>query len=248
MSVRLAQKQQRGQAAVEALLIIIFGFMLVLAIHHLGQLRSETLDLLGESHFLSFVPEQKVDITNHLGVLSAESQRLGVQHSSAAASTRARFSEDYASVRMNDTLYSAQQREIENQLGFDSSTLLRATARSGRTLRSRLPAMGLIGQTPLLRHSFLLSGFGQADSTQAAQQKIASSAALWQKSFTHSKQLVSASATVLQNMDRPWGRPALTDDWLLPWANELVAVKALGHAPTLKHMQILPQYVNNLYK
>ena len=51
MNIRIAQNQQRGQAAVEALLVIIFGFMLVLAIHHLGQLRSETLDLLGESHF-----------------------------------------------------------------------------------------------------------------------------------------------------------------------------------------------------
>lgn len=248
MSARLAHKQQRGQAAVEALLIIIFGFMLVLTIHHLGQLRAETLDLLGESHFLSFVPEQKLDATNDLGVLSAEAQRFAVQHSSAAASTRMRFTEGYAGVRMNGSPYSAQQREIENQLGFDSNTLLRATARSDRTLRSRLPAMGLIGQTSLERHSFLLSGFGQADSTHAAQQKIADSGVLWQKSFTRSRQLVSASATVLQNMDRPWGRPALTDDWLLPWANELVAAKALEQASTLKHMQIIPQYVNNLYK
>lgn len=248
MSSSYAQHQQRGQAAIEALLIIIFGFMLVLAIHHLGQLRSKTLDLLGESHFLSFVPEQKVEITNHLGVLSAEVQRLGVQHSSAAASTRTRFSEGYASVRMNDSPYSAQQREIENQLGFDSNTLLRATARSGQTLRSRLPAMGLLGQIPLVRHSFLLSGFGQADSTQAAQQKIADSAVLWQKSFTHSKQLVSASATVLQNMDRPWGRPALTDDWLLPWANEVVGSRPLEQASTLKRLQIVPQLVNTLYK
>lgn len=248
MNVRIAQNQQRGQAAVEALLVIIFGFMLVLAIHHLGQLRSETLDLLGESHFLSFVSEKKLDLNNDSVVLLTKAQRFGVQHSSAAASTRTRFAKAYAGVRINDSPYSAQQREIENQLGFDSSTLLRATSRSDRTLRSRLPAMGLIGQTPLVRHSFLLSGFGQADSTHAAQQQIAGSDALWQKSFTHSKQLVSASATVLQNIDRPWGRPALTADWLLPWANELVAAKALGQASTLKHMQIIPQYVNNLYK
>jgi hypothetical protein len=248
MSIRIAQNQQCGQAAVEALLIIIFGFMLVLAIHHLGQLRSETLDLLGESHFLSFLPEKKLHITYDLGVLSAEAQRFGVQHSSAAASTHARFAKGYAAVRMNDSPYSAQQREIENQLGFDSSTLLRATARSGQSQRSRLPTMGLFEQTPLVRHSYLLSGFGQADSTQAAQQHIAGSAALWQKNFARSKQLVSASATILQNIDRPWGRPVVTDDWLLPWANEVVAARPLGQPSALKHSQIVPKFVNFLYK
>ena len=248
MNIRIAQNQQRGQAAVEALLVIIFGFMLVLAIHHLGQLRSETLDLLGESHFLSFVPKNKLDLTNNLGVLSAEAQRLGVQQSSAAASPRTRFNEDYAGVRVNDSPYSAQQREIENQLGFDSSTLLRATARSGHSQRSRLPTMGLFEQTLLVRHSFLLSGFGQADSAQAAQQQIAGSAALWQKNFARSKQLVSASATVLQNMDRPWGRPVLTDDWLLPWANEVVGGSSLDQASTLQRLQIVPQLVKTLYK
>ena len=248
MRLPAVHNQQCGQAAVEALLIIAFGFMLVFAIHHLGQLRSETLDLLGESHFLSFVAEQKLDLTKVSGVLSATAQRIGVQQSSSRSSTHSRLTKDYAGVRMNDSPYSAQQREIEHQLGFDSSTLLRATAQSGQTLRKRLPTMALIGQTPLIRHSFLLSGFGQADSTQAAQAQIAGSAALWQESFARSKQLVSASAAVLQNIDRPWGRAAVTADWLLPWANEVVAARPSGQASVLQHTQIVPQFVNSLYK
>ena len=174
MSEFIAHAHQRGQAAFEALLIIGFGFMLVLGIHHLGQLRLETLELLGKSHFLSFVPTRELD---------------GLNDSAAT-----RLSDRYAGVRLSDPPYSAQQREIENQLGFDSSTLLRASADSRRALRSRLPALGPIRQTLLVRHSFLLSGSGEANSTQAAQRQIAGSAALWQEGFTRSKQLVSASA------------------------------------------------------
>ena len=228
MSGFIAHAHQRGQAAFEALLIIGFGFMLVLGIHHLGQLRLETLELLGKSHFLSFVPTRELD---------------GLNDSAAT-----RLSDRYAGVRLSDSPYSAQQREIENQLGFDSSTLLRASADSRRALRSRLPALGPIRQTLLVRHSFLLSGSGEANSTQAAQRQIAGSAALWQEGFTRSKQLVSASAIGWQNIDRPWGRPALTSDWLLPWADETLSPGHFRQASAFKQTQTIPQFVNTLFK
>lgn len=219
---------QRGQAAFEALLIIGFSFTLALGIHHLGQLRVETLELLGESHFLSFVPTRGLDGLN--------------------SSVGTRLSGRYADVRLSDSPYSAQQREIENQLGFDSTTLLRASAASGRALRSRLPALGSTGQTLLVRHSFLLSGSGQADSTQGAQRQIEDSAALWQESFTPSRQLVNASAIGLQNIDRPWGRPVLTADWLLPWADETLAPRHFRQASAFKQTQTIPQFFDTLFK
>ena len=228
MSGSIAHVHQHGQAGFEALLIIGFGFMLVLGIHHLGQLRLETLDLLGESHFLSFVPTRELDGLND--------------------SAGTRLSDRYASVRLSDSPYSAQQREIENQLGFDSTILLRASAESRGALRSRLPALGSFGQTLLIRHSFLLSGSGQANSAQAAQGQIAGSAALWQESFTRSKQLVSASAIGLQNIDRPWGRPVLTSDWLLPWADETLAPVHFRQTSGFKQTQSIPQFVNTLFK
>lgn len=228
MSGSSARTYQRGQAAFEALLIIGFSFTLALGIHHLGQLRLETLELLGESHFLSFVPTKVLDKLNE--------------------SVGARLSDRYADVRLSDSTYSAQQRKIEYQLGFDSTTLLRASADSDRSLRSRLPALGSIRQTSLVRHSFLLSGSGQANSTQAAQQKIEGSVALWQESFTRSKQLVSANAIGLQNIDRPWGRPVLTADWLLPWADETLAPEHFRQTSTFKRTQTIPQFVNTLFK
>ena len=63
MSARLTQSQAQGQATVEALLIIVFGFLLVLGIHHIGQLRSHTLHLIGESHFLILI-EENLTVTN----------------------------------------------------------------------------------------------------------------------------------------------------------------------------------------
>jgi hypothetical protein len=74
-----------------------------------------------------------------------------------------------------------------------------------------------------VRHSFLLSGYGQANSTRAAQTNIAASDALWQQSFARSKQLVSANAPALQAIDQAWRRAPLTSDWLLPWENEVLA-------------------------
>lgn len=228
MSGSIVPTHQRGQAAFEALLIIGFSFTLALGIHHLGQLRVETLELLGESHFLSFVPTRELDGLN--------------------SSVGTRLSGRYADVRLSDSPYSAQQREIENQLGFDSTTLLRASAASGRALSSRLPALGSTGQTLLVRHSFLLSGSGQADSTQGAQRKIEGSAALWQESFTRSRQLVNASAIGLQNIDRPWGRPVLTADWLLPWADETLAPRHFRQASAFKQTQTIPQFFDTLFK
>ena len=228
MSLRFAPTHQRGQAAFEALLIIGLSLTLVLGIHYIGQLRLETLILLGESHFLSFVPARELDELND--------------------SAGTRLSDRYASVRLNDLPYSTQQREIENQLGFDSTILLRASADSSRALRSRLPALGPIGKTLLVRHSFLLSGYGQADSTHAAQSQIAGSAALWQQSFTRSKPLVSASTIGLQTIDRPWGRPALTSDWLLPWADEVWAAGRFRQTSALTQTQTTPKIVNILFK
>jgi len=228
MSGSIAPTHQRGQAAFEALLIIGFSFTLALGIHHLGQLRLETLELLGESHFLSFVPTKGLDGLND--------------------SVGTRLSDRYADVRQSDSPYSAQQREIENQLGFDSTLLLRASANSGGALRSRLPALGPIRQTLLVRHSFLLSGFGQANSTQAAQRQMAGSAALWQESFTRSKQLVNTSAVGLQSIDRPWGRPTLTSDWLLPWADETLSPGHFRQASAFKQTQTIPQFFDTLFK
>jgi hypothetical protein len=191
MSQRLRLCHDQGQAAIEALLMITLGFMLVLAIHSIGQLRTSTLDLLSESYFLSFESQQSPD------------QR-------------------YSKVSAVSSTYSPLHQKIENQLGVDSSTLLRASAYSTPGLRSSLPTLGLERPTTLVRHSFLLSGYGQADSTRAAQKNIAASDALWQQSFVLSKQLVSANAPALQAIDQAWRRTPLTSDWLLPWENEVL--------------------------
>lgn len=229
MSARLTQSQAQGQATVEALLIIVFGFLLVLGIHHIGQLRSHTLHLIGESHFLSFVPNRIPDALDSSSASSTVSlETLAKPHSNDEP-----LQYRYATVRLGDSAYSATQLELENQLGFDSATLLRASAQSAPSLRSKLPALGLTAKVGLTRHSFLLSGYGQADSTMAAQAKIAGSDALWQKSFSRSSELVNHSVATLQSIDQAWGRASLTTSWLVPWANEGFESKSSGQPLTL---------------
>jgi hypothetical protein len=229
MNARSTSSQTQGQATIEALVIIVFGFLLVLGIHHIGQLRSHTLHLLGESHFLSFVPNWESDSRE----LSGASSTINPKTLALPFLNEDPLQSRYANVRLGDSTYSATQLELENQLGFDSATLLRASARSALSLRSKLPALGLVGQVGLIRHSFLLSGAGEADSALAAQEKIASSAALWQNSFMHSSQLVTHSAASLQSIDQAWGRASLTTSWLVPWANERLESKSSGQTLTL---------------
>jgi hypothetical protein len=244
MNSRLISSLTLGQATFEALLTIIFGFLLVLGIHHSGQLRSQTLYLLGESHFLSFVPNP----------ISAAQGQPGASSTVNPETVAIPFSNEeplqsrYASMRLDASSYGATHLELENQLGFDSETLLRASAQSTPSLRSSLPARGLTSQMGLTRHSFLLSGDGEAASTLAAQATIESSALLWQKSFTHSSQLVNQSAATLQSIDQAWGRNSLTTSWLVPWANEGLESRSSRQTLTLPHSQTVFTTLGSLLK
>ena len=235
MSGELTPSRAQGQATFEALLVIVFGFLLVLGIHHLGQLRSHTLHALGESHFLSFIPAR---VSGALD-LSVATSTLNPDPVLNPFSNHEALQHRYATVRLGESIYSATQLELENQLGFDSATLLRASVQSAPSLRSTLPALGLTGPVRLTRHSFLLSGYGQADSTLAAQATIAGSDVLWQKSFTHSRQLVNHSAPTLQSIDQAWGRASLTSSWLVPWANESLVPEPLGPTSVLGPAQVV---------
>lgn len=226
MRVRLSSPRSQGQATLEALLIIAFGFLLVLSIHHLGQLRSRTLDLLGESHFQSFTPS----LVNAAKTPSVASTVMTPAVISIASSINEPLQYRYAKMRLGTSTYSATLLEVENQLGFDSAMLLRASAQSAPMKQSILPTLGLNRQSSLIRHSFLLPGSGQSGSVQDAQMKIAGSAMLWQKSFSQTRELVNHSAPTLKSIDQAWGRTALTSSWLMPWANELLVPRAFGQA------------------
>jgi len=244
MRVRLTSHHNLGQATIEALLMIVLGFLLVLGIHHIGQLRSSTLDLLGESHFLSFIPPS-VNDAQAPSVASAIFNRATV---SIASSIEDPLQHRYAKLRLGASIYGSTLRELENQLGFDSATLLQASAQSTPRQNSMLPMLGLNQQAPLVRHSVLLTGYGQADSAQDAQTKIAGSATLWQKSFSYSKVLVNHSAATLQSIDQAWGRAALTSSWLLPWANESLVRDPLGHASALQRAIAIEQTLGGVSK
>ena len=238
------RSQQHGQASVEALLMIVFGFLLVLGIHHSGQLRSQTLHLLGESHFLSFIPK-RVNDGRDLSVASATFIPATV---AIAPSNEEPLQYHYANVRLGNATYSVTQLELGNQLGFDSATLLRASAQSAPEQRSTLPTLGLNRQASLVRHSFLLSGYGQADSTHAAQTKIAESASLWHKSFSQSRPLVDNSAVTLQSIDQAWGRTALTSSWLVPWANESLVSGSRGPTTSSQQTQSIVETLSRVLK
>ena len=192
MSLRLIKHQCVGQASFEALLVISLGLSLLVSIQVVGNLRSVTLDLLAESRFLSSLPEAEL-----------QKQQLAT-HTLA-----------------DEALYSTQQRTIERQVGFDSSGVLRATAHANPAAPLVFQAQTDRLQQPLKRHSFFVSGAGNAHSTQEAQNTIAQSESLWQKPALESKALIAASALRLTPIDLAWGRAKVTTDWLLPWAAEV---------------------------
>jgi len=267
MSTRVVHHHNQGQAAIEALLIVILGCMLALGVHQIGQLRSDTLHLLGESHFLSFLPARILVGLNlstvpptlgvkNLAIDSSKLSSLAIAVPSpkfggkglSVASNREPLIERHATVQWADSTYSSKQREIETQLGFDSAILLQASAHVVPTLANRPSALGLARQTPLVRHSFILSGYGQAESSLAAQNQVSGSAALWHQSFASSKQLVNSSGLTLQGIDQSWGRVQLTADWLLPWANEVFVPELLGQVSVQTKTSIVSSTFDDLFK
>lgn len=191
----------RGQALLEALCILSFGIALLLGIHATGLLRSQTLTLLGLSSYRSFLFDKEV------------------------------VSGDYANVTLAVAPYSGQHQEIEQQIGIESTKMLRASARVQPSQIGFGKSLTVAVDKDLVRHSYLLIGAGQAASALQAQETIANAQTLWKRAYAKSEVQVRLRAHSLNRLDGAWGRGPLTADWLLPWANDVPVAKPIRQVP-----------------
>ena len=180
-----------GQATLEALVVISFGILFLFGIHSMGMLRSQTLDLLGKSMFLSYLSSNEIP------------------------------SDSYRVVSLESLIYAPVLQTISQELGVNLMHLSRTSAsgivRTTRLYQTIQPILN----DKFERHSFLISGSGRSVSNASTQNAIAKSQTLWKKSFSQSKKTVAQHALQLKRVDYVWRRPEVSTDWLLPWANEV---------------------------
>jgi hypothetical protein len=194
----LVRHTNSGQAILEALVVISFGILFLFGIHSIGMLRSQTLDLLGKSVFLSYLRSNEIPSDSHR-VVSLES---GV--------------------------YAPVLQTVSQELGVKQMHISRTSASGIMRTTSLYQTIHPILSDQFERHSFLISGSGRSVSNAATQNAIANAPTLWQKSFSESKNTVTRHALQSQRVDDVWSRSKVSTDWLLPWANEFGASNRLS--------------------
>ena len=187
----MIRPSQRGQAALEAMVLILFGILFLFSIHSIGTLRSQTLDFLGKSAFLSYLSSNEIP------------------------------SDSYQAVQLEQGVYSSILQTISQELGVNLVQLSRASASGRIETTRLFQTIQPILNDKFARHSFLLSGSGHSVSNEATQHAISDAQTLWRSSFSQSQKTVAKNALRSQRVDYAWRRPEISTAWLLPWANEV---------------------------
>lgn len=189
--VPLIPHSSSGQATLEAMVLISLGILFLFSIHSIGTLRSQTLDLLGKSTYLSYLSRNEI---------SNDSSRV---------------------VSLKNAVYAPAVQTISQELGVNLVQLSRASAYKTVGTTKLYQAIQPILNDKFERHSFLLSGSGHSASNEATQNSISNAETLWRKSFSQSKKTVTQNALPSQRVDYVWRRSEVSTEWLLPWANEV---------------------------
>jgi|GEM_PF-884274 len=195
---RNSNRLDNGQALIEAVVTLTALIGLIFAIQLTGHIRTNSLDLLGESSYLSFMQSLK----------KFERKDSSAGKVSDQSALQKRFSEQL--------LYVSEEGLIRTQSVQDN----------GRYLR--MPAYRALSPLSLSRTNYLFVNAGQSDSASEVQDRIEKSNEPWLSASRQTRVLIKSVSEPLRRIDAPWGRPRLTTDWLMPWAGQSPAIRSKG--------------------
>jgi len=181
---------QKGQALIEAALTLIALTGLIFAIQLTGELRANSLELLGKSSYQTFLKTLK------------KSER---KDSSSSMTTG------------NSEL---QMRFAEQLLYVSEDGFIHAQSTQDRAAYLRMPAYRALSPLSLSRTSYLFVNAGQSDSASEVQSRIENSNEPWLNATRPTRVLLKSVSQPLRRTDAPWRRPPLTTDWLKSWAGQ----------------------------
>ncbi len=183
-------KTQVGQAFIEAVIAITAMMVLLFAIQLTGKMRADSIDLLGESSYRTFMHTLRESKDR------ADRIRLRV----GASGLDKKFSEQLLHVYENDLIRVRSERE---------------NPRMHPTLFQRT-----LSPLSLSRTSYLFVNAGQSDSANEVQQRIEKSSDAWLRDTLETRKRLNTVVEPLRRIDAPWGRASLTSEWLKVWAGQ----------------------------
>lgn len=189
---------QSGQAMIEAVLSLVALIGLLFAIQLTGQIRSDSIDLLGKSSYQSFLQTLK----------KFQPMSLRKDLSGKNSDLETKFSQQL--------LYVFEEGLIRTKSDQDHSRYV------------DLPAYQSMSPLRLSRTSYLFINAGQSESASEVQQRIERSKDAWMSGTKPTRVLLSSVKEPLRRTDAPWRRAPLTTDWLMKWAGQIPAVGEQG--------------------
>jgi hypothetical protein len=199
----MAIDTQRGQALVEAVMVLAILLLLGAGIAVLGRLQWQGLEMTRVGRTYAFRYAQGERATPPPGVWHGRAN-----HAPAFLGPGG-----------------AQTILLRRDWGVEDKGIVTAYAKA-------VPAVvNGVGQPYIVqRHISLLAEAGHAVSDEHTQQRIGSSNTAWRQAIQLSHHAGQRVAAALDGIDRAWGRAAPQFDWLMPWS-DLVAHERLQQRP-----------------
>jgi len=193
-----AYLRQRGQALVEALLMLPLLTMAFLAVAWVGKLQFAAQEMAQASRRAVMASAAGAPLARPIGAgaQSGRSQSMP----GAAASGNAGLQAEW--------------------FGADLQ-LLAVTAGTA------LSGSALWNAARIARRTSVAAGAGYAHGDDDAQRRIGAAPTAWRRAADRSLPLARSIGGGVGRVDAPWGRPAITTDWLSSWA-DLVPADRLG--------------------
>jgi len=190
--------QEKGQAMFEAVCILVILATLLFAIQFTGLMRTHSIEMLGESSYLSFLKSTQKNITKNR-LISLQPEREGLLNT-----------------------FSEQLLDIHDQ------GVIKVLSKKSQTQGAQSIANRLFGQDSVKRASYLYTNTGQSDTPAQVQSRIAHSKAAWLDTSMPTLTMLQPYIAPLAKTDSPWYRGRLTTDWLGTWVGQSPGRKNIG--------------------
>lgn len=190
--------RQRGQALVEALLMLPLLMLAFLAVGWVGKLQLAAQEMAQASRRAAMASAAGAPLarSNGFGGQAGRSQSMPGATASGNAGLQAEW------------------------FGADLQ-LLAVTAQTA------LPGSVHRDAARIARRTSVAAGAGYAHGDDDAQRRIGAAPTAWRRAADRSLPLARSIGGKVGRVDAPWGRPAITTDWLSSWA-DLVPADRLG--------------------
>jgi len=190
--------QENGQALFEAIFIFMILATLLFSIQFTGQLRVHSLELLGQSSYLTFLQSNQ----------NAVSQARTMPPQTTSAGLLNTFAEQLLDIR--------------------DQGMIKVLSKQSQTQGAQSMANRYFGRVSVERASYLYVNAGQSDTPSQAQSRIEHSKAAWRNTSLPTQTMLQAYIEPLAKADAPWHRSRLSTEWLGTWAGQSPGRLRLG--------------------